>query len=83
MDVSEMLNIAEEFGCRLPVEKSVYSKVTIAKSTLDEFGSALETLNSYKEDFPDELLRGLQDLAEVGLENIYKKASKDKWPSLS
>ena len=64
-------------GAVLPIkfniEKSTFAKVAVPQEVLEEMTDAVEGINSYREDFPDDLLQALQIVVIKGLKNIYKK----------
>lgn len=82
MTNKELYEQAEDFGCKIPFVKAKFAKADIPDNVLTELTEALETIIEYKEDFPDELLRGLRELGTNALVNVHKKYSK-KWPSIS
>jgi len=79
MTVQKMLNTAELFGCKLPIAKAEFAKMSVPRRVLNEFGEAIEVINSYREDYPDELLKGFQTLIEKGLYVIHQRALENRW----
>ena len=87
--MTELFNLLNKFDeAEFPIEKqNEISKLRLSKRARQDLHEALETVLSYKEDFPEELLQGLQDLAKRAVKNAaehFEKSGEDpKWPSLT
>ena len=81
MTNKELYEQAEKLGCEIPISKNAFCKVDIPKKVLKELTESLTTINTYKEDFPDVILKDLQSLGTKALVSVYKKWA-DPWPSI-
>ena len=81
MTSKKLYEQAEKLGCQIPITKTAFCKVDIPKKVLKELTESLETINTYREDFPDVILQDLRDLGTKALVSVYKKWG-DEWPSI-
>ena len=68
----QLYDAIENFCGTIPIKKATFDKADVPQSVLCEMIDAMEVLDGYKEDFPAELLKSIQNMALKALKNIYK-----------